>query len=231
MYSKYLKRIIDFTLSLLALILLAPLLIVFLVIGAIVMKGSPVFRQPRPGIKDENGKEKIFYLLKLRSMTNEKDKSGEYLPDGERLTSYGKFIRETSIDELPSLINIIKGELSIVGPRPQLVKDMVFMTPEQRRRHDVRPGLTGLAQVNGRNNISWEEKLEWDLKYIDSGITFMGDVKIVLKTIGKVLKRADIVNEIPTPSADYGDWLLESGKISEEQFEIGQQEANELLNV
>lgn len=231
MYSKYLKRILDFTLALMALIVLSPVLIIFLIIGAIVMKGSPVFRQPRPGIKDENGKEKIFYLLKLRSMTNEKDKSGEYLPDGERLTPYGKFLRETSIDELPSLINIIKGELSIVGPRPQLVRDMVFMTPEQRRRHDVRPGLTGLAQVNGRNNISWEEKLEWDLKYIDSGITFIGDVKIVLKTIGKVIKRVDTVNENPTPSADFGDWLLENGKIDVEQYNSAQEEAKELLGV
>ncbi|MBR5451675.1 MAG: sugar transferase [Clostridia bacterium] len=231
MYSKYLKRILDFTLALIALIVLSPLLVVFLLIGAIVMKGRPVFRQQRPGIKDENGNEKIFYLLKFRSMTNEKDKSGDYLPDGERLTSYGKFIRETSIDELPSLINIIKGELSIVGPRPQLVKDMVFMTPEQRRRHNVRPGLTGLAQVNGRNNITWEEKLEWDIKYIDSGITFLGDVKIILKTIGKVLKRSDIVNDTPTPSADFGDWLLETGKINQDEYNSGQQEAKELLGV
>lgn len=231
MYSKYLKRLFDFTLSLLALIVLSPFLAVFYIIGAIVMKGSPVFRQPRPGIKDENGNETIFYLLKFRSMTNEKDENGNYLPDNERLSAYGKFLRETSIDELPSLINIIKGELSIVGPRPQLVRDMVFMTPEQRRRHDVRPGLTGLAQVNGRNNITWDEKLEWDLKYIDEGVTFIGDVKIVFETVGKVLKREDTVSENPSPSVDFCDWLLEKGRIDKEQYDAGNQEAKELLEV
>ena len=128
------------------------------------MKGNPIFVQPRPGKKNKKGTEKIFYLLKLRTMSNAKDKNGNLLPDDLRLNKYGKFLRSTSMDELPSLINILKGDLSIVGPRPQLVRDMVFMNDEQRKRHDVRPGLTGLAQVNGRNNITWEQKFEYDLK-------------------------------------------------------------------
>ena len=153
------------------------------------MKGNPFFSQLRPG-KDE----KIFKLVKFRTMSNEKDKNGELLPDEVRLNKYGKFLRSTSLDELPELWNILKGDLSIVRPRPQLVRDMVFMNEQQRRRHLVRQGLTGLAQVNGRNNISWEEKFQWDLKYVQN-VTFSGDIQIIFKTIGKVLKRSDTVRE------------------------------------
>ena len=231
MYSKFFKRAIDFILSLCALIVLSPIIIILLIVGAIVMKGNPIFCQARPGKKDKNGKEKIFYLLKLRTMSNAKDKNGNLLPDEDRLNAYGRFLRTTSADELPSLINILKGDLSIVGPRPQLVRDMVFMSEEQRIRHTVRPGLTGLAQVNGRNNISWEEKFEWDIKYIKDGITFAGDLKIILKTVGKVLKREDTVREGTASDLDFGDWLLQKGEVSENEYAELQNEAKELLKV
>lgn len=221
----------DFCLSLLALIVLCPIVLALIIIGAIAMRGNPFFVQPRPGKKDKNGKEKIFNLLKLRTMTNAKDADGNLLPDEKRLGAYGKFIRSTSLDELPSLINILCGDLSIVGPRPQLVRDMTFMSAEQRRRHDVRPGLTGLAQVNGRNNITWEQKFEYDLKYIDDGITFIGDVKIIFQTVGKVLKRSDTVREGTVSDMDFGDWLMSEGKVDKETYDEKQQEAKELLGV
>lgn len=226
MYSKYIKRALDFTLSLLALIVLSPLLLILLVVGAIVMKGNPVFVQPRPG-KDE----KIFYLLKLKTMTDARDADGNLLPDEKRLVPYGKFLRASSCDELVSLINIIKGDLSIVGPRPQLVRDMVFMSPEQRRRHSVRPGLTGLAQVSGRNNITWEQKFAYDLEYIDSGITLWADICIILRTVGKVLKRSDTVREGTASDIDFGDWLMQEGKVDLAEYNEKQQEAKELLGV
>ncbi|MBR5309847.1 MAG: sugar transferase [Oscillospiraceae bacterium] len=189
MYAKFWKRIIDFVLSLGAFIVLLPVLIVLSVIGAIKMKGNPFFTQARPG-KDE----KIFKLIKFRSMTCEKDKEGNLLPDEKRLTKYGKFIRATSLDELPELINIIKGDMSIVGPRPLLVKYLPLYNEEQRRRHNVRPGLTGYAQVNGRNAVSWEEKFELDIRYVDN-ISFIGDIKIIIDTINVVLNRSGINSE------------------------------------
>ena len=164
------------------------------------------------------GKEKIFDLLHFSTMSNKKDNSGNLLPDSVRLNSYGKFLRSTSLDELPELINILKGDMSVVGPRPQLVRDMVFMTEEQRMRHNVRPGLTGLAQVNGRNNIPWTEKFKWYLKYINDGITFKNDAKIVLLTVLKVLKRSDTVREGTSSDLDLGDWLLENRAISEDEY-------------
>ena len=230
MYAKFFKRAIDLVLSFLALIILSPLLLILTIVGAIVMKGDSFFVQKRPGMIDKKtGKERIFSLIKFRTMTNEKDGDGNLLPDEKRLVSYGKFLRSTSLDELPSLINIFIGQLSIVGPRPQLVRDMVFMSAEQRRRHNVRPGLTGLAQINGRNNITWERKLEYDLRYIDKDITFIGDVKIILKTIVKVFKRSDIVREGTASDIDFGDWLLQEGKINRMQYERKQLEAKELL--
>ena len=154
MYADVFKRVIDFCLSLLALIVLSPFFLILVLAGTIAMRGNPFFVQPRPGRKGTDGKEIIFYLIKFRTMDNKTDAQGRMLPDEKRLNAYGRFLRTTSADELPSLVNILIGDMAIVGPRPQLVRDMVFMTEEQRRRHTVRPGLTGLAQVNGRNNIS-----------------------------------------------------------------------------
>lgn len=231
MYAKFFKRLIDFSLSFIALIVLSPILLILIIVGAIVMKGNPFFLQPRPGRKGKDGKEKIFYLIKLRTMSNARDTNGNLLPDDQRLGRYGAWLRSTSADELPSLINIMLGSASIVGPRPFLVRDLVFMTDEQRRRHDVRPGLTGLAQVNGRNNITWEQKFEYDLQYIDEGITFMGDVKIILQTVGKVLKRSDTVREGTVSDMDFGDWLMMEGKVTKEEYEEKQIEARELLKV
>jgi lipopolysaccharide/colanic/teichoic acid biosynthesis glycosyltransferase len=226
MYEKFLKRVLDFALSLAALLVLSPVFLVLIVVGAMVMKGNPFFVQPRPGKN-----EKIFNLIKFRSMTNEKDKNGKLLPDEKRLTAYGKFLRASSLDELPEFINIIKGDMSFVGPRPQLVRDMVFMTPDQRRRHNVMPGLTGLAQVNGRNAISWEDKFRYDLEYINSGITFVKDVKIVLKTVFKVFEKADIVREGTVRDLDFGDYLLQKGEVTKEEYTLLQKQAKELLEV
>lgn len=186
MYKNYIKRILDFLLSGIVLIILAiPLIIVGLLIK--VQLGSPIlFRQKRPG---KNGK--IFEIIKFRTMNNTKDENGNLLPDDLRLTKFGKFIRSTSIDELPELINILKGDMSIVGPRPLLVEYLDLYNEEQKHRHDVRPGLTGLAQVNGRNCITWEAKFKYDIEYVKN-VTFINDCKIILKTIEKVLLREDI---------------------------------------
>ena len=226
MYAKFIKRLLDFILSLAALIVLSPLLLVLIVSGALIMKGNPFFTQPRPGKN-----EKIFKLIKFRSMTCEKDKNGNLLPDEKRLTKYGKFLRATSMDELPELINILKGDMSIVGPRPQLVRDMVFMTPAQRLRHSVLPGLTGWAQVNGRNNISWEQKFHYDIEYIENGVTLINDAKIVLMTVAKVFQRADTVREGTVSDVDLGDYLLHKGDITSAEYELRQKEAKELLEV
>ena len=226
MYAKCFKRVIDFVLSLLALIVLSPVLLILMLVGWIKMKGNPFFTQPRPG-KDE----KIFKLIKFRSMTCETDENGNLLPDEKRLTKYGKLLRSTSLDELPELLNILVGDMSIVGPRPQLVRDMVFMNPEQRRRHSVRPGLTGLAQVSGRNNITWEQKFKYDLMYIDKGITLWKDLWIIFMTVGKVFKREDTVREGTESDVDFGDWLLQKGELTQDAYDAGQKEAKDLLNV
>lgn len=187
MYAKFWKRFLDCLLSLTALIALAPVLLVLTVVGAIVMGGNPFFTQIRPG-KDE----KLFRLVKFRSMNNKKDAEGKLLSDDVRLSKYGRILRSTSLDELPELWNIFKGDMSIVGPRPLLVEYLPYYTEQERRRHDVRPGLTGWAQVNGRNTISWDQKLAYDVEYV-SDICFARDVKILLMTVLKVFKRADIV--------------------------------------
>lgn len=194
MYAKFFKRFIDFMLSLMALIALSALLLFLTLIGAIAMKGNPFFVQARPGKKDKDGKEKIFNLIKFRTMSNAKDKEGNLLPDDVRLNKYGKFLRSTSLDELPELINILKGDMSIVGPRPLLVRYIPRYTEEQRRRHDVRPGLTGYAQIHGRNAISWEERFAYDIEYVDN-ISFIGDIKIILGTVKAVFKRSGITSE------------------------------------
>ena len=224
MYPRFLKRPIDFCCALAAICCLSPLMLVLTVVGAFKMKGNPFFTQPRPG-KDE----KIFRLVKFRTMTNARDASGKLLPDDVRLTAYGKFLRSTSLDELPELFNILKGDMAVIGPRPQLVRDMVFMTPEQRKRHTVRQGLSGLAQINGRNAVTWEKKIEYDLEYIKK-ITFLGDVKIILTTLNKAfIKRSDITEEGSDTATDLGDYLLASGRITREEYDRGQEEAKRLI--
>lgn len=194
MYAKYFKRLIDFCFSLFGLILLSPLMVVLTVTGAIVMKGNPFFIQKRPGKKDKNGNEKIFSLIKFRTMTCEKDKDGNLLPDELRLNKYGRFLRATSLDELPELVCIMCGYMSLIGPRPLLPKYLDRFTEEQRHRHDVRPGLTGLAQINGRNALCWEDRFKLDLEYV-ANVTFLGDLKIFFQTVLKVLKREGISSE------------------------------------
>ena len=224
MYKKYIKRAMDFTLSLIAIICLSWLLAIVAILVRIKL-GSPVFfKQPRPG-KDE----KIFNMYKFRTMTDERDENGDLLPDNIRLTTFGKLLRKTSLDELPELFCILKGDMSIVGPRPQLVRDMVFMTDEQRKRHSVKPGLSGLAQVSGRNNISWEDKLAYDLEYIEN-ITFLGDIKIIFMSVWKAfIKQADIETDGMATAEDLGDYLLRTGKIDTNVYDTRQEEAKELL--
>ena len=183
MYRKFFKRVFDFILSLMAILLLSPIILILIIAGIINMGGNPFFTQERPG-KDG----KIFKLVKFKSMNNRRDENGELLPDELRLTAYGKFIRNTSLDELPELINILKGDMAIVGPRPLLVRYLTRYNATQARRHEVRPGLTGLAQVNGRNAISWEKKFKYDVEYVDNVSLFL-DTKIILKTVLKVVAR------------------------------------------
>lgn len=189
MYKNCFKRVMDFTLSLCALLVLSPVLLILTALGAVKMKGNPFFTQLRPGRK-----EKIFRLLKFRTMTCEKDENGKLLPDDVRLTKYGRFLRSTSLDELPELVNILLGQMSLVGPRPLLVRYLPRYNAQQRRRHDVRPGLTGWAQVNGRNAISWQDKFRLDVEYVEK-ISFFMDVKIVFMTVGKIFKREGISSE------------------------------------
>ncbi len=230
MYEKCFKRVLDLILSAMALLALSPILLVLTAVGAIAMGGNPFFTQLRPGKFDKDGQERIFKLIKFRTMTNKKDENGKLLPDEQRLTRYGKFLRSTSLDELPELINIFKGDMSIVGPRPQLVRDMVFMTAEQRKRHSVRQGLTGLAQCSGRNNMSWEQKFAYDLEYIEN-ITFWGDIKILLMTVGKVLKRDGITEDGMATAEDFGDHLFNTGAVTQEEYDKKQAEARELMGV
>ena len=225
LYLGFFKRFFDFFCALFAIIGLSPVFLVLSLLGAIKMKGNPFFTQLRPGKN-----EKVFRLIKFRTMTNETDSQGTLLPDEKRLTKYGIFLRSTSLDELPELFNILIGKMSIVGPRPQLIRDMVFMNQQQRQRHRVLPGLTGLAQVCGRNNITWEQKFEFDLEYIQK-VTLFYDIKIIFRTLGKVLARRDIVREGTASDMDLGDWLLQCEQISEEEYRAKLLEARDILNV
>lgn len=228
-YEKYIKRVFDIICALLAIIVFCWLYAIIAVLVRVKL-GSPVlFKQPRPG-KDE----KIFNLYKFRTMTDERDENGELLPDDARLTSFGKWLRSTSMDELPEAFNILNGTMSVIGPRPQLVRDMTFMTEEQRKRHCVRPGLSGLAQTRGRNALSWDGKLATDLEYIEH-VTFLGDVKIIFDTVKQVFfKQKGIeggeIDEVDITD-DFGDYLLKSGRVSREEYEAKQAEARELLSV
>ena len=226
-YEKYIKRLLDVVCSLLFIIVFCWLYAIIAVIVRLKM-GSPVlFKQPRPGII-KNRKETIFDMYKFRSMTDARDKDGNLLPDADRLPAFGKLLRSTSLDELPEVFCILKGDMSVIGPRPQLVRDMVFMTKEQRMRHTAKPGLTGLAQVKGRNAVTWEEKLDWDLKYIER-VTFFRDVKILFETVAVVFKRSGITDGENATALDYGDALLESGKISKERYDAEQIHARILI--
>lgn len=226
-YEKYVKRIFDIICALAAIIVFSWLYIIIAVLVRIKL-GSPVlFTQPRPG-KDE----KIFKMYKFRSMTDARDENGKLLPDDVRLTKFGKALRATSLDELPEAFNILKGDMSVIGPRPQLVRDMVFMTPEQRKRHCVRPGLSGLAQTRGRNAISWDAKLATDLEYIGK-VTFMGDVMIIINTVKQVFfkqkgQEDQTIDEVDITD-DFGDYLLKKGRVSKMEYDKKQAEAKALL--
>lgn len=228
MYQHFFKRFFDIVCALLALIVFGWLYAIIAILVRVKL-GSPVlFKQVRPGKKDENGQERLFTLYKFRTMTDEKDADGILLPDEIRLTKFGAWLRSTSLDELPEAINILKGDMSVIGPRPQLVRDMVFMTEEQRQRHNVRPGLSGLAQVSGRNAISWDRKLAIDLKYINS-VSFFEDIKIVFLTVKKVFIHEGISAEGQATIDDYGDVLLKEGRVTKEEYTAKQSEAKRLL--
>lgn len=223
-YERFVKRPLDIICALLAIICFCWLYAIVAILVKIKL-GSPVlFKQMRPGFNEE-----IFPLYKFRTMTDERDENGELLPDEIRLTKFGKWLRSTSLDELPEAFNILNGTMSVIGPRPQLVRDMVFMSDRQRMRHKVKPGLSGLAQVNGRNGISWEEKLEWDLKYIEK-ITLIGDLRIIGQTVMKAfIKQEGVVREGTASDMDFGDWLLYEGKVSKLEYEKKQVEAKRIL--
>ena len=199
-YKPFFKRFYDIVLSLLAIIVLSPLLLILTIVGAIAMKGNPFFTQKRPGKN-----EKIFKLIKFRSMTNEKDKNGNLLPDEQRLKNYGKFLRSTSLDELPELFNIFIGDMSIIGPRPLLVQYLPFYTSKERERHNIRPGLTGNAQVNGRNNATWERKFQLDIEYVNNYSLFF-DVRLLFETVLAVIKHKDVADA--SESISFGDIVI-----------------------
>lgn len=226
-YEKYIKRILDIVCSILFIIVFSWLYLIIAVVVKIKMGSPVIFKQPRPGIV-KDGKETIFDMFKFRSMTDERGANGELLPDHHRLPAFGAFLRSTSLDELPEVFCILKGDMSVVGPRPQLVRDMVFMSDKQRMRHTAKPGLTGLAQVKGRNAITWEGKLDWDLKYIER-VTFWNDVKILFQTVAAVFKRSGITDGENATALDYGDALLKDGKVSKPQYDALQAHARNLI--
>ena len=234
-YELYIKRLMDIVCSLAAIIVFSWLYIIVVVLVRVKL-GSPVlFKQPRPGqIDPKTGREKIFYMYKFRSMSDERDVDGNLLPDDVRLGKFGKALRATSLDELPEAFNILKGDMSIIGPRPQLVRDMVFMTDEQRMRHTAKPGLSGLAQTRGRNALSWDAKLASDLEYIEN-ISFLGDVKIIINTVKQVFFKekgieGGMVDEVDITD-DFGDYLLKAGRVSKEEYDQKMNEAKESLGV
>lgn len=228
-YEKYVKRGIDVVCATGAIVVFSP---VYLGVSLLVKTklGSPVlFTQDRPGLIGPDGKETVFKMYKFRSMTGERDENGDLLPDDVRLTKFGKWLRNTSLDELPEAFNILNGTMSVIGPRPQLVRDMVFMSDEQRMRHTAKPGLSGLAQVNGRNAISWEDKIDWDLKYIDK-VSFKGDLKIIFDTVMKAfIKQEGITQDDMATAEDYGDYLLRIDKVNKEIYDVKQAEAKQIL--
>lgn len=227
-YEKYIKRLQDVGCSMIIIILFGWLYVIIALTVRWRMGSPVIFKQARPGCIDrQTGKEKIFYLYKFRTMTNTKDENGNLLPDNERLTTFGIWLRRSSLDEIPEVFNILKGDMSLIGPRPQLLKDLVFMSDRQRMRHTVKPGLSGLAQIMGRNAIDWEKKLDWDLEYIKN-ISFRNDLKILWRTIIKVFGQKESRAELDVTD-DYGDYLLKNGKLSQEKYSELQNYASKLI--
>ena len=228
-YEVVVKRLLDIVCALLTLLLFSWLYLLLAILVRIKVGRPVLFRQPRSGMTDsKTGKERIFDILKYRTMSYEQDAEERFLPDHARLIRFGERLRRTSLDEIPEVINILKGDMSFVGPRPFLVRDMVFMSEEQRRRHTARPGLTGLAQVMGRNSISWEEKMEWDLRYIEK-VSFLNDLRIIFQTIRILFRRGEHFDETDLAD-DYGDALLKEGKVTKEQYDALQAEALRILD-
>ncbi|MBR1988377.1 MAG: sugar transferase [Clostridia bacterium] len=213
LYNNFFKRFFDFIFSLLMIIVLSPILLLVYLLSFVILKGNPIFKQYRPG---KNGK--IFGVYKFRSMTNKKDKDGNLLPDKDRITSWGKFLRKCSIDELPQLFNILKGDMSFIGPRPRMVEECVFLNEDQQDRFKVRPGISGWAQVNGRNNITLDKVVEFDKEYVEKQSIGM-DIKILFKTIACVFKRKDINKEGTVSNEFHGDYLLRTGKIDKAYYD------------
>lgn len=211
MYTKCFKRVIDFLLSLIALMILSPLLLVLIILGTVFMRGNPFFMQERPGKN-----EKIFKLIKFRTMDNRKNKSGKLLPDEVRLNKYGRFLRASSLDELPELVNILKGDMSIIGPRPLMARYLSYYTDEERKRHSVRPGLSGYAQVHGRNNVDWAERMKMDVYYAEH-VSLKMDLKVLIETILIVFKREGISVEGMTNFDDFRKKQWEEQKKGEEK--------------
>lgn len=214
MYAKFFKRFFDFILSLFALIVLSPVLLILTILGAIFMKGNPFFTQKRPGKN-----EKIFKLIKFRTMDNRKDENGNLLPDDVRLNRYGKILRSTSLDELPELINILKGDMAIVGPRPLAVQYLPYYNEKERKRHSILPGLTGLAQINGRNCINWPERFAYDIEYVDN-ISLRMDLSIIFKTILKVVKRSDISVRSTGKIMDFDKYRMHENEVKSKNDKI-----------
>lgn len=228
-YEKYIKRALDIFCAILAIVVFSWLYIAIALVVRIKMGRPVIFKQPRPGMIDpKTGRERIFDMYKFRTMTDEKDANGNLLPDEMRLNKFGRALRASSLDELPEVFNILAGKMSCIGPRPQLVRDMTFMTDRQRMRHTAKPGLTGLAQVKGRNAIPWEEKLDWDLKYIEK-VSFWNDLKILFETVTVVFKRAGITDVENATALDYGDALLQAGKVSRPKYDELQAYARNLI--
>lgn len=228
-YEKYVKRAIDIVCASAAIICFSPLYIGIAVLVRFKL-GSPIlFAQDRPGLIGEDGKETVFKMYKFRTMTDERDAEGNLLPDEKRLTKFGAWLRSTSLDELPEAFCILNGTMTLIGPRPQLVRDMTFMTKEQRMRHTAKPGLSGLAQVNGRNAITWEDKLDWDLKYIQK-VSFLEDVQTVFKTVEKAfIKQEGITEDDMATAEDFGDYLLRTEKVDEAEYDMKQKQAKDIL--
>ena len=229
-YEKYVKRMIDVGCAMCAIVAFSPLYLGVALLVRIKL-GSPVlFTQERPGLVGSDGKETVFKMYKFRSMTDERDENGELLPDEVRLTKFGAWLRKSSLDELPEVFNILNGTMSLTGPRPQLVRDMVFMTNEQRKRHTAKPGLSGLAQINGRNSISWEDKMNWDIEYIEK-CGFFEDIRIIFLTVKKAfIKQEGITQDDMATAEDYGDYLLRTEKISRKEYDNKQEMVKKILN-